>query len=151
MFLLIITLFLYLLLVVSFINPLIEKNNELEERKSQILILKQEQEYIETFNQQKKSDLKNKKSEDIILSIEKNIGDTVDINSIIKREEQDQSSKNILLELSISSTLENIFKLDTKLKKLKLENSIESIKIENSKNENDKSRKVNCTMLFKVD
>ncbi|MCI6738323.1 MAG: hypothetical protein MR593_09425 [Intestinibacter sp.] len=151
LFLLIITLFLYLLLVVSFINPLIEKNNELEERKSQILILKQEQEYIETFNQQKKSDLKNKKSEDIILSIEKNIGDTVDINSIIKREEQDQSSKNILLELSISSTLENIFKLDTKLKKLKLENSIESIKIENSKNENDKSRKVNCTMLFKVD
>ena len=151
LFLLIITLFLYLLLVVSFINPLIEKNNELEEIKSQILILKQEQEYIETFNQQKKSDLKNKKSEDIILSIEKNIGDTVDINSIIKREEQDQSSKNILLELSISSTLENIFKLDTKLKKLKLENSIESIKIENSKNENDKSRKVNCTMLFKVD
>ena len=151
LFLLIITLFLYLLLVVSFINPLIEKNNELEERKSQILILKQEQEYIETFNQQKKSDLKNKKSEDIILSIEKNIGDTVDINSIIKREEQDQSSKNILLELSISSTLENIFKLDTKLKKLKLENSIESIKIENSKNENDKSIKVNCTMLFKVD
>ena len=151
LFLLIITLFLYLLLVVSFINPLIEKNNELEERKSQILILKQEQEYIETFNQQKKSDLKNKKSEDIILSIEKNIGDTVDINSIIKREEQDQSSKNILLELSISSTLENIFKLDTKLKKLKLENSIEIIKIENSKNENDKSRKVNCTMLFKVD
>ena len=151
LFLLIITLFLYLLLVVSFINPLIEKNNELEERKSQILILKQEQEYIETYNQQKKSDLKNKKSEDIILSIEKNIGDTVDINSIIKREEQDQSSKNILLELSISSTLENIFKLDTKLKKLKLENSIESIKIENSKNENDKSRKVNCTMLFKVD
>ena len=107
--------------------------------------------WIKNTAKQKKSDLKNKKSEDIILSIEKNIGDTVDINSIIKREEQDQSSKNILLELSISSTLENIFKLDTKLKKLKLENSIESIKIENSKNENDKSRKVNCTMLFKVD
>ncbi|MGM9535182.1 MAG: hypothetical protein ACI3VR_08015 [Intestinibacter sp.] len=146
--LLIIVLFAYVLLVVSFINPLIAKNNELEEKKSEILISKQEQEYIKTFNQQKNSGSKNKKSEDIILSIEKSIGDTVDINSITKRDEQGESTKNVLLELNISSTLENIFRLDERLKDLKLENSIETIKIENYKGE---SKKVNCTMVFKVD
>ncbi|MDY4575700.1 MAG: hypothetical protein SPD90_11650, partial [Intestinibacter sp.] len=150
LFLLLITLLAYVMIVILFINPLITKNSELEERRSQILISQQEKEYIKTFNQQKNLDLENKKSEDIILSIEKSMEDIVEINSIIKRSEQVENSETVLLELSICSTLENIFKLDTKLRNLKLENSIESIKIENSKNENDKSRKVNCTMLFKV-
>ena len=139
------------MIVILFINPLITKNSELEERRSQILISQQEKEYIKTFNQQKNLDLENKKSEDIILSIEKSMEDIVEINSIIKRSEQVENSETVLLELSISSTLENIFKLDTKLKDLNLENSIDAIKIENYKGKNGKSEKVNCTMVFKVD
>ncbi|MGM9531617.1 hypothetical protein, partial [Intestinibacter sp.] len=65
--------------------------------------------------------------------------------------EQVENSETVLLELSISSTLENILKLDTKLKDLNLENSIDAIKIENYEGENGKSEKVNCTMVFKVD
>ena len=151
LFLLLITLLAYVMIVILFINPLITKNSELEERRSQILISQQEKEYIKTFNQQKNLDLENKKSEDIILSIEKSMEDIVEINSIIKRSEQVENSETVLLELSISSTLENIFKLDTKLKDLNLENSIDAIKIENYKGKNGKSEKVNCTMLFKVD
>lgn len=146
-----ITLLAYVMIVILFINPLITKNSELEERRSQILISQQEKEYIKTFNQQKNLDLENKKSEDIILSIEKSMEDIVEINSIIKRSEQVENSETVLLELSISSTLENIFKLDTKLKDLNLENSIDAIKIENYKGKNGKSEKVNCTMVFKVD
>ena len=151
LFLLLITLLAYVMIVILFINPLITKNSELEERRSQILISQQEKEYIKTFNQQKNLDLENKKSEDIILSIEKSMKDIVEINSIIKRSEQVENSETVLLELSISSTLENIFKLDTKLKDLNLENSIDAIKIENYKGKNGKSEKVNCTMVFKVD
>ena len=151
LFLLLITLLAYVMIVILFINPLITKNSELEERRSQILISQQEKEYIKTFNQQKNLDLENKKSEDIILSIEKSMEDIVEINSIIKRSEQVENSETVLLELSISSTLENIFKLDTKLKDLNLENSIDAIKIENYKGKNGKSEKVNCTMVFKVD
>ena len=146
-----ITLLAYVMIVILFINPLITKNSELEERRSQILISQQEKEYIKTFNQQKNLDLENKKSEDIILSIEKSMEDIVEINSIIKRSEQVENSETVLLELSICSTLENIFKLDKKLKDLNLENSIDAIKIENYKGKNGKSEKVNCTMVFKVD
>lgn len=151
LFLLLITLLAYVMIVILFINPLITKNSELEERRSQILISQQEKEYIKTFNQQKNLDLENKKSEDIILSIEKSMEDIVEINSIIKRSEQVENSETVLLELSICSTLENIFKLDKKLKDLNLENSIDAIKIENYKGKNGKSEKVNCTMVFKVD
>lgn len=151
LFLLLIVLFAYVLVVVSVINPLIDKNNELEEKKSEILISKQEQKYIQTFNQQKSSKSKDKKSEDIILSIEKSIKDLVDINSITKQYQQGENSNTMLLELNISSTLENIFKLDKKFKDLKLENSIDTIQIENYKGENDKSGIVNCSIVFKVD
>jgi len=116
LFLLLITLLAYVMIVILFINPLITKNSELEERRSKILISQQEKEYIKTFNQQKNLDLENKKSEDIILSIEKSMEDIVEINSIIKRSEQVENSETVLLELSISSTLENIFKIHCKMK-----------------------------------
>ena len=46
LFLLLITLLAYVMIVILFINPLITKNSELEERRSQILISQQEKEYI---------------------------------------------------------------------------------------------------------
>lgn len=149
LFVLLIVVIAYVMIVAFFINPLIDENNKLAQQKSEILISKQEQEYIQVFNEQNNSNLKDKKSEDIVLSIEKSIGDLVDINSIDKQYEQADNSKTILLTLSVSSSLENIFKLDKKLKDLELENSIDTIKIEKHEGENNKS--MNCTIVFKVD
>ena len=149
LFVLLIVVIAYVMIIAFFINPLIDENNKLAQQKSEILISKQEQEYIQVFNEQNNSNLKNEKSEDIILSIEKSIGDLVDINSLDKQYEQAENSKTVLLTLNVSSSLENIFKLDKKLNDLELENSIDTIKIENHEGENNKN--MNCTIVFKVD
>ena len=72
-----ITLLAYVMIVILFINPLITKNSELEERRSQILISQQEKEYIKTFNQQKNLDLENKKFVDKIIFQIQSISDGI--------------------------------------------------------------------------
>ena len=93
---------------------------------------------------------KEKVAEDIILSIEKSIGNLVDINFINKQYEQGEQSEVVILELNFSSNSKNLFKIDKKLKELDLYDSIEMIKIENSQTETDQDRKINCTMTFRV-
>ena len=108
----------YVLVTLLYINPLREKNTKLEEKRNEILTLRQEDNSIQVFSE------KEKVAEDIILSIEKSIGNLVDIK--------------------------NLFKIDKKLKELDLYDSIEMIKIENSQTETDQDRKINCTMTFRV-
>ena len=66
-FLLIVS-FIYVFATIFFINPLREKNNKLEETKSEILISQQEQKYIQTFSQNKKLNSDDKLAEDIVLN-----------------------------------------------------------------------------------
>lgn len=134
----------YVAVTLLYINPLREKNNKLEEKKSEILTLETQNDYVQV------SDKQDKVAEDIVLSMEKSIGDLVDINFINKQYEQGDNSEEIVLELNFSSDFKNIFKIDNQLKKLNLKDSIESIKIENSQTEIDENRKVNCTMTFRV-
>ena len=74
-FLLIVS-FIYVFATIFFINPLREKNNKLEETKSEILISQQEQKYIQTFSQNKKLNSDDKLAEDIVLSIDKALGNS---------------------------------------------------------------------------
>ncbi|MDO5009211.1 MAG: hypothetical protein Q4E31_00165 [Intestinibacter bartlettii] len=134
----------YVAVTLLYINPLREKNNKLEEKKSEILTLETQNDYVQVSTKQ------DKVAEDIVLSMEKSIGDLVDINFINKQYEQGENSEEIVLELNFSSDFKNIFKIDNQLKKLNLKDSIESIKIENSQTEIDENRKVNCTMTFRV-
>ena len=131
----------YVLVTLLYINPLREKNTKLEEKRNEILTLRQEDNSIQVFSE------KEKVAEDIILSIEKSIGNLVDINFINKQGEQ---SEVVILELNFSSNSKNLFKIDKKLKELDLYDSIEMIKIENSQTETDQDRKINCTMTFRV-
>ena len=131
----------YVLVTLLYINPLREKNTKLEEKRNEILTLRQEDNSIQVFSE------KEKVAEDIILSIEKSIGNLVDINFINKQYEQ---SEVVILELNFSSNSKNLFKIDKKLKELDLYDSIEMIKIENSQTETDQDRKINCTMTFRV-
>lgn len=134
----------YVAVTLLYINPLREKNNKLEEKKSEILTLETQNDYVQLSTKQ------DKVAEDIVLSMEKSIGDLVDINFINKQYEQGENSEEIVLELNFSSDFKNIFKIYNQLKKLNLKDSIESIKIENSQTEIDENRKVNCTMTFRV-
>ncbi len=134
----------YVTITFLWINPLRDKNSKLEDQKSEIQILEQQSKYTEQFSKQDKN------TQDIVLSMEKSIGDLVDINFINKQSEQGESSEEVVLELNFSSDLKNIFKLGKKLKELNLEDSIEAIKIENCEKETDPDKKVNCTMTFRV-
>ena len=134
-FLLIVS-FIYVFATIFFINPLREKNNKLEETKSEILISQQEQKYIQTFSQNKKLNSDDKLAEDIVLSIDKALGNSVDIISINKQYEQSEDSNNILLEVIFCSNLKEIFSMDEKFQKLNLD--IKTMKIENSIDENNK-------------
>ena len=66
----------YVLVTLLYINPLRAKNTKLEEKRNEILTLRQEDDSIQVFSE------KEKVAEDIILSIEKSIGNLVDINFI---------------------------------------------------------------------
>ena len=134
----------YVLVTLLYINPLREKNTKLEEKRNEILTLRQEDDSIQVFSE------KEKVAEDIILSIEKSIGNLVDINFINKQYEQGEQSEVVILELNFSSNSKNLFKIDKKLKELDLYDSIEMIKIENSQTETDQDRKIYCTMTFRV-
>ena len=125
----------YVLVTLLYINPLRAKNTKLEEKRNEILTLRQEDDSIQVFSE------KEKVAEDIILSIEKSIGNLVDINFINKQYEQGEQSEVVILELNFSSN---------SLKELDLYDSIEMIKIENSQTETDQDRKINCTMTFRV-
>lgn len=134
----------YVLVTLLYINPLRAKNTKLEEKRNEILTLRQEDDSIQVFSE------KEKVAEDIILSIEKSIGNLVDINFINKQYEQGEQSEVVILELNFSSNSKNLFKIDKKLKELDLYDLIEMIKIENSQIETDQDRKINCTMTFRV-
>ena len=123
----------YVLVTLLYINPLRAKNTKLEEKRNEILTLRQEDDSIQ-----------------VILSIEKSIGNLVYINFINKQYEQGEQSEVVILELNFSSNSKNLFKIDKKLKELDLYDSIEMIKIENSQTETDQDRKINCTMTFRV-
>lgn len=127
-----------------FINPLRMKNNDLEKQKSEILTFNQQSNTIKTISK------KEKQAEDIILLIEKNIGNMVDINSITKQSQQIENGNQTILEVRFSSDLNDIFNLKQKFKELNLEDSIETIKVQRIQTENNKKRKVNCTITFKV-
>ena len=146
-FLLIVS-FIYVFATIFFINPLREKNNKLEETKSEILISQQEQKYIQTFSQNKKLNSDDKLAEDIVLSIDKALGNSVDIISINKQYEQSEDSNNILLEVIFCSNLKEIFSMDEKFQKLNLD--IKTMKIENSIDENNKKGNYICTIIFEV-
>ena len=113
----------YVLVTLLYINPLRAKNTKLEEKRNEILTLRQEDDSIQVFSE------KEKVAEDIILSIEKSIGNLVDINFINKQYEQGEQSEVVILELNFSSNSKNLFKIDKKLKELDLYDSIEMIKI----------------------
>ena len=87
----------YVLVTLLYINPLREKNTKLEEKRNEILTLRQEDNSIQVFSE------KEKVAEDIILSIEKSIGNLVDINFINKQYEQGEQSEVVILELNFSS------------------------------------------------
>ena len=127
----------YVLVTLLYINPLRAKNTKLEEKRNEILTLRQEDDSIQVFSE------KEKVAEDIILSIEKSIGNLVYINFINKQYEQGEQSEVVILELNFSSNSKNLFKID-------IYDSIEMIKIENSQTETDQDRKINCTMTFRV-
>lgn len=127
-----------------FINPLRMKNNDLEKQKSEILTFNQQSNTIKTISK------KEKQAEDIILLIEKNIGNMVDINSITKQSQQIENGNQTILEVRFSSDLNDIFNLKQKFKELNLEDSIETIKVQRIQTKSNKKSKVNCTITFKV-
>lgn len=135
----------YIILTVVFINPIRNKNSELEDKKSELMILDKEKEYVENFYEENK---KSKHEEDIILQIEKSIGSFVNLTSVEKR--KDQNGNANLIQVNMSSTLDNILALESKLKELKLENSIETIEIENKISDEINNNIFNCKMVFKV-
>ena len=96
----------YVLVTLLYINPLRAKNTKLEEKRNEILTLRQEDDSIQVFSE------KEKVAEDIILSIEKSIGNLVDINFINKQYEQGEQSEVVILELNFSSNSKNLFKID---------------------------------------
>lgn len=133
----------YVILTVFFINPIRNKNSELEDKKTELMILDKEKEAVEVFYQKNE---KSKDQEDIILQIEKSMGTLVDLTSVEKKKDPNRNIN--LIEVNISSTLENILVLESKLKELNLENSIETIEIEN--NQINNSKNINCIMVFRV-
>ena len=133
----------YVILTVFFINPIRNKNSELEDKKTELMILDKEKEAVEVFYQKNE---KSKDQEDIILQIEKSMGAFVDLTSVEKKKDPNRNIN--LIEVNISSTLENILVLESKLKELNLENSIETIEIENHQINNSKN--INCIMVFRV-
>ena len=133
----------YVILTVFFINPIRNKNSELEDKKTELMILDKEKEAVEVFYQKNE---KSKDQEDIILQIEKSMGALVDLTSVEKKKDPNRNIN--LIEVNISSTLENILVLESKLKELNLENSIETIEIENHQINNSKN--INCIMVFRV-
>ena len=90
---------LYVMVTVLYINPLREKNSKLEEEKAKILSLEQQSDCVQVLSNQDKI------AKDIVLSIEKSIGDLVDINFINKQYEQGEKSEELVLELNFSSDL----------------------------------------------
>lgn len=135
----------YIGITFLFINPLRIKNNDLENQKFEIQTLKNQENNIKKISKNKNQ------KEDIVLLIEKNIGTLVNINSINKQCQQiNENTNEIILEVQFSSNLNNFFKLDTKLKELKLENSIQTINIERNLNEKQKHKNLDCTIIFKV-
>lgn len=150
LYLLVAIAFLYIILTFFIIQPLIEENNKLEDKKTNILTNKNNKEYTSTFNKNKKENVADKN--DIALLIKEKIGDKVDIRYIQKKEDSYEGNKSMILEVGISSELEKIFELEDELENLKLKDSLYNMTIENSSVENSKKSKniFDCIMTFKV-
>lgn len=146
---LLITVFVYILLYLSLINPLINKNNELENKKITILSNKESEKESLQSSQQYVNKVKRK--DNIVLLIKDKIGSKVDIKYIQRKTEQENNGEEII-EVSVSSTLQKIFQLEDDFEKLEIKNSLSNMKIESytSEKEKNKSKMFNCTMTFKV-
>lgn len=119
-------------------TPMNDKITILNDKKEEII----ESENIEKNNE---SD-----EEDIILKIEKELTGFLTINSINKISSWDKENneeKNI--EIKVSGSLENLFKIEDKIEILGLKDKLKDIKIIKN-NVNNEENNVDCTMLFKV-
>lgn len=120
------------------ITPMNDKITILNDKKEEII----ESENIEKNNESNE--------EDIILKIEKELTGFLTINSINKVSSWDKENneeKNI--EIKVSGSLENLFKIEDKIEILGLKDKLKDIKIIKN-NVNNEENNVDCTMLFKV-
>ncbi|MBO3444688.1 hypothetical protein [Clostridium sp. CCUG 7971] len=88
--------------------------------------------------------------EDIILKIEKELNEILTINSINKISSWNEDSiEEENIEINVSGSLENLFKIEGKIEILGFKDKLKDIKIIKN-NVNHEENNVDCTMLFKV-
>lgn len=88
--------------------------------------------------------------EDIILKIEKELNEFLTINSINKISSWNEDSiEEENIEINVSGSLENLFKIEGKIEILGFKDKLKDIKIIKN-NVNHEENNVDCTMLFKV-
>lgn len=137
-------------LIIIFINSII-----LNPINNKLLDLKNQKNHI--ISLQNKSDTnptKNNKKLDIAIKIEKELNSILYIKNINKNIELDENdNKNQILELNVSCKVQDIFKIEEKIKILGLNEKLQNIKIIKIPNIDGKSvdNYVDCTMVFKVE
>lgn len=88
--------------------------------------------------------------EDIIFKIEKELNRFLSINSINKVSSWDEeNNEEINIEINVSGTLENLFKIEDNIEILGLSKNLKDIKIIKN-NVTETENNIDCTMLFKV-
>lgn len=137
------------------VNPIKAKIEDLKDQNKEIASSKKEN--IESKKIKEVESDKQLKEDDIVLKIEKEFSQFINVLYVNKFVEWDENNNEyIKIELKVSGTMDQLFKINDELKKIKGKNIIESIQINKKINNNVETEEkikvdiIDCVMTLKV-
>lgn len=131
----------YMLFWVFFTIPLNNKNQELESKKMDMLIAKEEQKYATTISQRKKEN-----GDDLVLLLQKNLNKIVEVKHIDRKEVVEDQRNVEQIKVILYSGVKDIDKVEQKIKEMELDRNIESLEVLNQEQKNDKKLQYSITL-----
>lgn len=137
------------------VNPIKAKTEDLKYQNKEIAISKKENKELKKINEVESG--KQLKEDDIVLNIEKEFSQFINVLYVNKFVEWDENNnKCTKIELKVSGTIDQLFKINDEIEKIKGKNIIESIQINKKINNNVETEEeikvdiIDCVMTFKV-
>jgi hypothetical protein len=137
------------------VNPIKAKIEDLKDQNKEITSSKKENIESKKINEVESD--KQLKEDDIVLKIEKEFSQFINVLYVNKFVEWDENNNEyIKIELKVSGTIDQLFKINDEIEKIKGKNIIESIQINKKINNNVETEEeikvdiIDCVMTLKV-
>ncbi len=137
------------------VNPIKAKIEDLKDQNKEITSSKKENIELKKINEVESD--KQLKEDDIVLKIEKEFSQFINVLYVNKFVEWDENNNEYMkIELKVSGTIDQLFKINDEIEKIKGKNIIESIQINKKINNNVETGEeikvdiIDCIMTLKV-